>query len=533
MMNTGSAGKEEETRPDAPTPAGGVTSARASGMEAIAAPILIVDDHPANLLALRGILEPLGQPVVEATSGEEALRRLLKEEYAVILMDVQMPGLDGFRTATIIKERPRTRHIPIIFLTALSRDAAHVFKGYAHGAVDYLLKPFDPEILRSKVTVFVDLFRKGEQIKRQEAMLREKELGDLERRSERRYRGVIDSMPHCVWVLRPDGGVDYANEAARQLDEESARVGIPVHPDERGTLDEAWKSAARGARLFEGQYRLRSRVGGTYRWYLLSGVPELDEGGQVVGWIVTATDFDDRKQAEEALRAANEAKDSFLAAASHELRTPLQAAKGHAHLALMRLGEQTDQPGPGKALRIIMKQIDRMAKLVEDLLDVSRLQAGRLALELEQFDLGQLLHEVAERTQPLSQNHPIQVKVPDSLAVEGDRSRIEQVVVNLLSNAVRYSPDGGAVKVLAELEGDNVHLSVSDSGVGIPKEKQELIFERFGRAHGSRYGGLGLGLTISHGIVAQHGGQMWVESPGEAGKGSAFHVRIPRHHARS
>jgi CheY-like chemotaxis protein len=179
------------------------------------ASILMVDDHHSNLLALEAILEPLGQELVKANSGEEALKFLLQREFAVILMDVQMPGMDGFQAAALIKQRERTRTIPIIFLTALSRDAAHIFKGYAHGAVDYLLKPFDPEILRSKVSVFVDLFLKEQQIQRQGALLRQKEREALERQNELRYRRLLDSLPEAMWAARPDGMLYYANQAWR------------------------------------------------------------------------------------------------------------------------------------------------------------------------------------------------------------------------------------------------------------------------------------------------------------------------------
>jgi PAS domain S-box-containing protein len=617
----------------------------------------MVDDHPSNLLALEAILEPLGQELVKATSGEEALKFLLQRDFAVILMDVQMPGLDGFQTATLIKQRERTRTIPIIFLTALSRDAAHVFKGYAHGAVDYLLKPFDPEILRSKVSVFVDLFLKEQQIQRQAAQLRQREREALERQSELRYRLLTESLPEVMWAARPDGSFTYANRAGRdytgiQEDEplSLARFLEFVHPEDRDSMRGAWEQAIRLGQRVEREFRMR-RFDGVYRWHLARAVPQRDESGQVAGWIAVATDIDDKRRAEEALgrfkmtldatldcvlmfspdsltltyanagaakqlassvdelvglsvlevegvfdedgfrkllaplvsgtlpsqtystshrrrdgaevpvevvlqyvaadegpgrfisvarditerqraetalRLASEAKDAFLAAASHELRTPLAAAKGHAHLALLKLGNETEA-GPGKSLKIINRQIDRMAKLVEDLLDISRLQAGRLSLELEHFDMSQLVQETRDRMAVLSQQHELQVEAPERLEGTWDRGRLDQVLTNLLSNAIRYSPEGGPVLVRLALEGEaGVHLTVKDRGVGIPKEKQGLIFERFGRAHGSKYGGLGLGLTISQGIVEQHGGRIWVESAGVPGEGCAFHVWLPR-----
>ncbi|MBN8473063.1 PAS domain S-box protein [Corallococcus exiguus] len=628
--------------------------------EAAATPraaILMVDDHPANLLALEAILEPLGQDLVKATSGEEALKQLLQRDFAVILMDVQMPGLDGFQTAALIKQRERTRTIPIIFLTALSRDAAHVFKGYAHGAVDYLLKPFDPEILRSKVSVFVDLFLKEQQLQRQAALLRQRDREALERQSALRYRRLTESLPEPMWAARADGALTYANRAWRDYTghHEGYELSLSsflldVHPVDRERMRGVWSDGLVQVQGSSQEFRLR-RKDGVYRWHLARAVPEHDEHGQLVGWLAIATDIDDKRRAEEALgrfkttldatldcvlmftpdsltlayanagaakqlsssveelvglsvlevesafdetgfrkllaplmsgtlpsqtystnhrrrdgsevpvevvlqyvaegegpgrfisvarditerqraetalRLASEAKDAFLAAASHELRTPLAAAKGHAHLALLKLGGQTEA-GPGKSLQIINRQIDRMAKLVEDLLDISRLQAGRLSLELEPFDLSQLVLETRDRMAVLSQTHELKVEVPEHLEGTWDRGRLDQVLTNLLSNAIRYSPEGGQVLVRVAAEGDSgVHLSVKDQGVGIPSEKQRLIFERFGRAHGSKYGGLGLGLTISQGIVEQHGGRIWAESTGTVGQGSTFNVWLPR-----
>jgi signal transduction histidine kinase len=355
--------------------------------------VLLVDDHEVNLVALEGTLKPLGARIVKARSGEEALLSLLRETFAVILLDVQMPRLDGLQTAELIKQREQTRHIPIIFITALSRETAYVFKGYAHGAVDYLLKPIDPEILRAKVRVFCDLYVRGEEI---------------------------------------------------------------------------------------------------------------------------------RKQALE-----SDVKDVFFTSVVQELQTPLAAAKAQAQLALHQLGEQRGEAGTAQALRVISQQIDRLAQLVGDLLDVNRLEAGQLELQMGEFDLGALLEEVASRMQPETGLHPIEVRVPHSILMTGDRARIEQVVTNLLANAIRYSPEGGPITVKAEKNGEDIRIAVSDKGLGIGKDHQQLVFERFGRAHGPTLGGLGVGLTISKGIVQQHGGVIWVESTGKPGEGSTFHIRLP------
>ncbi|WP_395825969.1 ATP-binding protein [Archangium minus] len=494
--------------------------------------LLVVDDHAPNLLALEATLGDLGE-VVKAASGEEALLRLLREDFALILMDVQMPGLDGFETARLIKERERSRFIPIIFLTARSRDASHVFRGYAQGAVDYVLKPFAPEILRSKVSVFVELFQKEEQLKRQEALLRQREREALERQSAYRYRLLGDAMPLCVFVAGPDGRLRYGNRAWTELSglpaeavEDLWRSEV-VHPDDRERVHAAWCRSVDSGDPFEVQLRLRRQRDASYRWHLGRAVPERNERGRITGWIVTATDIDDQKRAEEELARASAAKDAFLAAASHELRTPLAAAKMQVHLAQRKFGNELTE-GPRRAFEGLDRQVDRMTKLVSDLLDVSRLLTGRLSLELESFDLVPLLRTTCERLQALSSEHRLRLDAPETLLMRGDPGRIEQVVTNLVSNAVRYSPQGGVVelRVWAE-EGGQVALLVRDRGIGIPAEKLALIFERFGQAHGARYGGLGLGLTISQGIIEQHGGRIWAESQGVEGEGSTFHVRLP------
>ena len=193
--------------------------------ETIRARILMVDDHPPNLLALEAILAPLGEEIVRANSGEDALRKLLDGDFACILLDVQMPGLDGIETASLIKKRQRNKSTPIIFLTAIAKDPSYIFRGYSQGAVDYLLKPFDPEILRTKVSVFVDLWKKGEMLKRQAELLRVQELREAERRNEVRFRVLTDSMPQCVWSARENGEITYCNRVWREYAGEDAGIG--------------------------------------------------------------------------------------------------------------------------------------------------------------------------------------------------------------------------------------------------------------------------------------------------------------------
>jgi PAS domain S-box-containing protein len=267
--------------------------------------LLLVDDTPENLVALAAVLEPLGHELVLAESGRQALKQLLVHDFAAILLDVQMPELDGFETAGLIKERERTRHVPILFLTAISKDAVHVFRGYSAGAVDYILKPYDPEILRAKVSVFVDLHEKTEQLKRQEVLLRTRELAELRRAGEERYRNLAEAMPQIVFTTTAEGDASYVNEKWLEytgLDyEETRRRGweAVLHPGDVRKFRERWRRAIESGEPFEMELRFRRASDGGYRWHLARALPTPDEAGAVTSWVGTATDIDDQKRLEE------------------------------------------------------------------------------------------------------------------------------------------------------------------------------------------------------------------------------------------
>jgi PAS domain S-box-containing protein len=270
--------------------------------------LLLVDDRPQNLLALRAILEPLGHDFVTAGSGAEALHILLtRNDFAVILLDVQMPDLDGFEVAEVIKQRDRTSTIPIIFLTALSKEERHVFRGYAVGAVDYVFKPFEPEILRAKVAVFVELWEKNQQIRRQAEQLAEQELAEVRRVSAERYRQLADAMPQIVWTSDSAGKATYYNQrwfeytGMSESDVNATSWTRVTHPDDLPAVLSRLEQTLADGSVFEGEYRFRAGDG-TYRWHLGRAVPIRDESGEIDFWIGTATDIDDRKRIEEAQR---------------------------------------------------------------------------------------------------------------------------------------------------------------------------------------------------------------------------------------
>jgi PAS domain S-box-containing protein len=510
--------------------------------------ILLVDDTPANLLALEAVLLPLGHRLVRATSGEEALRCMLKEEFCLALVDVQMGGMDGFETAALIKSHPRIAQTPIIFVTAISGESKHVFQGYSHGAVDYLVKPFEPQVLRSKVSVFVDLYLRGKKIQEQERRLRKQEIATLRRESDERYRGLAESVPVVVWAVGPDGTIRYCNQAW------SSYSGLPheangdvidarfVHADDIERTRASWLEARGSGSPWEGEYRLR-RVDGEYRWHLGRALPERDGSGGISGWIVTATDIDERKRtddlrallldheqrAREEAEAANRAKDEFLATVSHELRAPLNAIMGW--VQMLRAGT-VDEVRKAHALETIHRNAQIQCSLVEDILDVSRIIAGKVTLEKALVPLRQIAEAAIEAARPTASAKGVTIE--SRLAyphdqVMGDPRRLQQALGNLLSNAIKFTPGGGAIDV--ELFGDDhtVSVRVTDTGIGIRKDFLPHVFDRFRQADGSAtrsHGGLGLGLAIVRHVAELHGGSVTAESHG-AGTGASLTFTLP------
>jgi PAS domain S-box-containing protein len=303
------------------------------------AKLLLVDDREDNLLALEAMLEPLGLRCVSVTSGSAALKQLLLDDFACILLDVQMPELDGFELAELIKQRERSQHIPIIFVTALSKEERHVFRGYSAGAVDYIFKPIEPDILRSKVAVFVELWQKGRQLQEQAERLHEQELAALEQASEERYRQLADAMPQIVWTSDADGATTYFNRRwFEYTGMDPADAGphawqLAVHPDDLPLAVSRREQTLRSGETFEVEYRFRDAAGG-YRWHLGRAVPMRAADGSIDFWIGTATDIHDRKRIEDQQR--------FIVAAGDELARSLDYRETLRHVAELAAGEIAD-----------------------------------------------------------------------------------------------------------------------------------------------------------------------------------------------
>jgi signal transduction histidine kinase len=379
------------------------------------ASILLVDDHPANLLALEAVLEPLGHELVRAQSGEEALRCLLRQEFALILMDVRMPDMDGFQTVALIKQRPKMMDVPVIFVSAIAREAHDIGLGYQYGAVDYLTKPFDPDLLRAKVSVLVALHLQAERIAVQREQL-------MERRLELQ--------------------VQQAHRAAAEK--------------------------------------------------------------------------------------ANKLKDQFLAMISHELRAPLNAIMGWTELlAKFDLDEERMR----RAVATIQRNAEAQKRLVDDLIDISTMLTGKFRLHLDEVDVAGVVQSAVESARPSAEKKRIEL-VSNLEAVEriqSDAARLQQILANLLNNAIKFVPEGGKVTVNLRRAGKRVEIEVADTGIGIALENLPRVFERFWQAERPatmESAGLGLGLAIADQLARLHGGEIRAASPG-IGRGASFTLSLP------
>ncbi len=493
--------------------------------------VLIVDDDPGTLVAVESILEGAGYRLVRASSGHEALRKVLADDFAVILLDLRMPGLDGLEVARLIKARPRTHHVPIMFLTgAGGPDPAAL--AYATGAVDYLEKPVRPEVVRAKVASLVQLYRRARELRAEAAQAGERALLAQEERARRRYRTLAEAIPQIVWTAQADGAVVYVNRRFERYTGTEAEAALgwgwvaQVHPEDTAGLLDRWRAAIVQHEPFEGEARLRA-ADGSWRWHLWRAEPERDEEGQVVAWLGTATDIEEQKQAHAAARAAVAARDEFLSVASHELRTPLTALA----LSLQVLRTQLERAGGTKPvaerLSAVQRHIDRLTRLVNQLLDVARIEGGQLAIEREACDLGELVAEVVARLQPEARRAGCTIRAQVERPIRGcwDRLGLDQVVTNVLSNAIKYGANKPIDVSLARTD-RGVRLVIRDRGIGISGEDLTRIFERFTRAVPWRaYGGLGLGLYITRQIVAAHGGE--ISADGRPGEGATFTIELP------
>ncbi|MFQ4139704.1 response regulator [Nodosilinea sp. PGN35] len=537
--------------------------------------ILLVDDQPENLVALEAILGDLGANLVKSTSGEEALRCLLQDDFAVILLDVQMPQMDGFEVATLIRHRQRSRDTPIIFLTAFSSNEQFMFKGYALGAVDYLIKPIAPNILLSKVAIFIELFKKSEALRQKTEMLQQQtqalqqQAAQLEaintelQTSEERFRLLSACSPLGVFVTDTEGYCVYTNPRFQSICCGSAETQpqqswlVSVHPDDLAVAHSTWAAYLEDGQDYSQEFRFQSEET-AHRWVSIRSARLVSEQKQFLGYVGTVEDITERKLAEAAsaqvireqaarqeAETANRMKDEFIAVLSHELRTPLNSILGWSHLLRSR---NLDPQKIDYAISTIERNAITQKQLIEDILDVSQIVRGKLQLHCQPLDLAAIAQTALETVRPSAEAKAIALvdNLQDTARLEivGDALRLQQVVWNLLTNAIKFTPQQGRVDLHLTVVADLAHAPVSppppyapgyaqlqirDTGMGIAADFLPHIFDRFRQADSSTtraQGGLGLGLAIVYHLVEQHQGYVWADSPGP-NQGTTFTVALP------
>jgi signal transduction histidine kinase/DNA-binding response OmpR family regulator len=561
--------------------------------------ILIVDDRPDKLLAHEILLDELNQNLVKATSGKEALRCLLKQDFAVILLDVNMPGMDGFETAALIRQRARSETTPIIFISAVNDTENHVSRGYSLGAVDYILTPVVPEILRAKIMVFVDLFKKTEQIKRQgeerakliraqaaraEAEARQERLAFIAEASNvlagsLEFQETFQNLAHLVVPRLADFCIiDIADEngALQQVavaHRDAAGAARLEHMKEHYPLSLASKHG--GTRVFQTgksemccdlteevlhdlfdreedrqlirtlnaksyiavPLRARDRVLGAITMVNTTvqrtcGPNELSLAEELAQRAALALDNAGLYKAAQNARAeaerANLAKDRFLAMLSHELRTPLTPVL----TSLLSLDVEAGVPEDLRpTLEMIRRNVELEARLIDDLLDLTRISKGKVQLSPEIVDAHGLLHTAVEICQTEIDQKQLVLELQldaTQVRLEADPARLQQIFWNLIKNAVKFTPEGGrlTIRTSNDEQQSELRVEVTDTGIGIDSESLPKIFKAFEQGERAKMGGLGLGLAISKALVEAHHGHITAQSAGR-NQGAKFTAVFP------
>lgn len=488
--------------------------------------ILIVDDNQSNLYSLQKLLTSQNFRVDTASSGEEALSKALKNDYALIILDVQMPDMDGFEVAETLADYSKTKEVPIIFLSAVNTDKEFITRGYASGAKDYVTKPVDSEILLLKVKTFYELQEQNIAMRKTQQNLELEVKGRRESQVTMKsqidhFHLMLESLPQIAFTLNEAGTVDFVNGKWYQYSD--SEENFPeTHPDDKDIKEEL-ERCMKKEKALELEIRIKNVISGNFRYHLLRIIPVHDQG-RIKNWVGTFTDIDDQKKVEKE-------KDEFLSIASHELKTPLTSIKAYIQLLERKLKLEKDSSEAGFVMKV-QGQIEKLNTLITDLLDVSKIENGKLKINKKPVNLENVISNSIET---ILQTHDEQkVKIerhgtkPDIL-IPLDEIRIEQVLINFLTNAIKYSPDNNQIIVssFVDEEAREVRVNVTDFGIGIPDFKQDAVFKKFYRVEESslQFQGMGIGLFICSEIIKQHHGSVGVSSI--LNEGSTFYFTLP------
>lgn len=488
--------------------------------------ILIVDDNQSNLYSLKKLLESKDFQVDTADSGEVALGKALKNDYALIILDVQMPDMDGFEVAETLAGYSKTKEVPIIFLSAVNTEKKFITKGYASGGKDYVTKPVDPEILLLKVKTFYSLQEQSVAMKKTQQSLELEVKGRRESQVTMKsqidhFHLMLESLPQIAFTLNEEGIIDFVN--GKWYEYSVAEKQFPeTHPDDFSIKEELKRCRKKGTSL-ELEVRIKKVESGKYRYHLLRVTPVYD-GNTIKNWVGTFTDIDDQKKVEKE-------KDEFLSIASHELKTPLTSIKAYVQLLERKLKLDKESPEAGFVTKV-QDQIEKLNTLITDLLDVSKIENGKLKINKKPTNLENVISNAIDTILQTHDENRVKIKrdgVRPDILIPLDEIRIEQVLINFLTNAIKYSPKNNQVIVttFVDEEEQEVRVNVTDFGIGIPDFKQEAVFRKFYRVEESslQFQGMGIGLFICSEIIKQHHGSIGVSS--KVDEGSTFYFTLP------
>ncbi|MBA3683817.1 MAG: response regulator [Planctomycetes bacterium] len=492
--------------------------------------ILIVDDKADKAMALESLLFDLNQNIIKARSGEEALRELLRGEFAVILLDVKMPGMDGFETAQMIRARKSSEHTPIIFITAYNDGETDMARGYALGAVDFIFSPVVPEVLRAKVAVFIDLYRMTRQVRMQGEQLR---LAAEQRAVsvQMRLDSLLNRLNVGVFRTDLDGRLVEGNPAFfRLLGLASASTDVNLHdlyvnPAER----DAVVAKVMAEEQVQGLAVRMRRGDGQHLWMSMTKtLIEDPPGTKLLQGLIE--DVTARKEAEdvlirksEELARSNAELEQFAYVASHDLQEPLRMLSAYSSLLSKRYANQLDEKAQ-EFLGYTVEGAVRMQSLINDLLSYSRAGARDTRAQLVDFEV--VLDRCLFNLQAAIQEAQATVTHDPLPKIAGDEVLLAQLIQNLVANGIKFRSQPPRIHVSASKVGEVWEFSVRDNGIGIDPEHHDRIFGIFQRLHPrDRFGGTGIGLAVCRKVVERHGGKIWLESA--VGQGSTFHFTLP------
>lgn len=513
---------------DPPTPEQVGTSEMAAGSEVL---VLIVDDNAAKRLALKAVLLPLGYCIVEADSGIAALRCLMADDFAVILLDVCMPVMDGFETAALIRQRRQSEMTPIIFITAYSRDEVLSENRYAQGAVDFIFAPVAPAEIRAKVSVFANTYIKAKVLAARSQ--------DLQIYADQ-LRVLTDVAPTGIFQTDADNKYVYTNPYWSEITGVSAEDAAGqswdsiIDGNERDALLSEFGSLA----LFRGELCHRFEIhphGGEPRTVVVNSKPIPDSAGQATGWVGTLVDVTAEAEAEKAMSQARDSaiaaitmQKDFAASASHELRTPTTSILGFVEEVL---ASESLTPEDRGFLEIAHRNALRLSRLIDDLLILSHADSGTTMLHLEHVALSLLVERVVGNFAATAQSAGVNLHIDSGdldRPLMADPLRLEQALTNLVDNALKFAPAGSEVRVAVQWAKDTVAITVADNGPGIDQADFDKIFQHFYRAQQAGSAGVkgsGLGLAIAARMIEAQHGRIEVESTVD--QGSTFTLTLP------